>query len=1049
MTDDKAKEDPQKEDAARRFKRISESTPDQEFPPSSKISDPNSGEITNLAAWLSREGDEPVEDDTPTHPMNGADEPNPGGFDSTKSGHPVIFGAVPPAARDRRSTIRPTTMPKRPRRTSRAILPPISASCLFKFLAGLFLMGIIGGVFGAGFLFFQYTRIASSLPDISNLREHASQFESTRILDREGNLLYESLDPNAGRRTYITLDKISPYLLAATIATEDQDYYSHPGYDIFAIARAFIQNYTSQEIVSGASTITQQLARNLLFTPEERVQRTFARKSREIVLAAEITRRYSKDEILELYLNENFYGSLAYGIEAASQTYFHTSATNLTLPQAAFLAGLPQAPAVYDIQTNREATLGRNDQVLSLMQQMSAARGCIYVSNSPQRMCVSQSDTEAARAWVESYNFPRVSVDMRFPHWVYFIQGLLEARYDPQTIYRSGFTVYTTLDPQLQELAEASVKSQVDSLSDLHVTDGALVAIRPSTGEILAMVGSADFDNNEIAGQINMAVNPRQPGSSIKPLTYVAAFEKGWSPATLIWDVPSDFPPSGRSDDTAPAYQPVNYDGEFHGPVTVRSALANSYNIPAVKALQFVGIYDDPSTPQKEGLVEFARRLGISSLEGTQYGLALTLGGGDVTLLEMTRAFGAFANRGNLQPSIAILKITDYQGQVLYEQQAQEGSQVIRAEHAFLISSILSDNDARSSAFGSNSVLNLPFTAAVKTGTTNDYRDNWTIGYTPDLVTGVWVGNADYTPMNGSTGLTGAAPIWADFMVPAIQELTGNNPSPFTAPDTIVQRKICAISGTEPAEKCPVTREEYFASDQLPLPETADLWQEVEIDTWTGMKSSIYCDDFLKKTKTIQVEDETARKWLTETKQGRKWAESMGFSDPLVFTPTKACQSDAPQPELRFLGLSDGQQISSPQLDIVIQAFSAKDFKNFSLAYGTGKKPADWVTLIPPETQQVTSPSSVYVLDLAGMDPGWLTLRLRVENSKGGYAEWKISVDIQVPTPTPTPTATETPTPTATWTPLPTDTAVPTETPYPTEVPTEIPTEVPTPIPTP
>jgi len=1049
MTIDPANQDPREEDAVRRFKRISENSTEPETPPSSTSSEEIGSEGTNLTAWLSREGDEPLEDDTPTYPLQASEAQDPAGLENPTTSQSGLTGALSLSSGGRRSTFQRNKIPTRSRNIDSKRKPPIAPSCLFKVLVGLFLTGIIAGVMGVGFLFGQYTRIANSLPDINNLREHASQFESTRILDREGNLLYESLDPNAGRRTYISLDKISPYLVAATIATEDQDYYSHPGYDLFAIARAFVQNYTSQEIVSGASTITQQLARNLLFTPEERVERSITRKSREIVLAAEITRHYSKDEILELYLNENFYGSLAYGIEAAAQTYFHTSATNLTLPQAAFLAGLPQAPSVYDIQTNREATLGRNTQVLNLMVQLSTSRGCIYVSNHPQRVCVSSSDAEAASDWVESYNFPHFSVDMRFPHWVTFIQGLLEARYDPQTIYRSGFSVYTTLDSQLQELAEARVKAQVDSLTDLHVTDGALVAIRPSTGEILAMVGSADFYNNENAGQINMAVNPRQPGSSIKPLTYLAAFEKGWTPATLIWDVPSEFPPSGRSDDTAPPYQPVNYDGEFHGPVTVRTALANSYNIPAVKALQYIGIYDDPSTSQKEGLVEFARRLGISSLDDGQYGLALTLGGGDVTLLEMTRAFGAFANRGNLQPSIAILKITDYQGKVLYEQQAQEGSQVVRADHAYLISSILSDHDARSPAFGTNSVLNLPFAAAVKTGTTNDYRDNWTIGYTPDLVTGVWVGNADYTPMKGSTGLTGAAPIWAEFMRSAVPALTGDSPTSFFAPETIIQKKICAISGTEPSEKCPVSRQEYFASDQLPLPDTADLWQEVEIDTWTGMKSSIYCDDFLQKTKTIQVEDETARKWLTETKQGRKWAESMGFSDPLVFTPTKACQSDAPQPELRFLGLADGQQISAPMLDIIIQAFSAKDFKNYSLAYGTGKKPSDWITLVPPDSQPVTAPTSVYLLDLTGMEPGWITLRLRVENTKGGFAEWKISLDIQVPTPTPTPTATETPTPTATWTPLPTDTAIPTETPQPTEVPTEIPTDIPTPIPTP
>ena len=498
---------------------------------------------------------------------------------------------------------------------------------------------------------FEYYRIASSLPSIDDLRSHAAQFETTRILDRDGNVLYEILDPNAGRRTYVPLDKISPYLVAATIATEDQEYYSHPGFDPAAIARAFIQNYTNSEIVSGASTITQQLSRNLLFSPEERSQQTFKRKSREIVLAAEITRRYTKDEILELYLNENFYGSLAYGVEAAAETYFNTTSAKLDLAQSAFLAGLPQAPSVYDIHVNRVATLIRNKQVLGLMLKMSKEKGCIYVSNNSQPVCVSESDILAAAAQIEGYEFQPVSVNMRFPHWVNYIQSLLETEYDSQRIYRSGFTIYTTIDPQLQQKAEKIVQKQIEELADRHVTDGALVAIQPSTGEILAMVGSADFYNEAISGQVNMAVSPRQPGSSIKPLTYVAAFEKGWTPSTLIWDVPSEFPPSGNPDDQRPPYQPVNYDGNFHGPVTVRVALANSYNVPAVKTLNYIGIYDNPNTPEKEGMIEFAKKMGLTTLTRDDYGLSLTLGGGDVSLLEMTGAFGTFGNNGVLDSS--------------------------------------------------------------------------------------------------------------------------------------------------------------------------------------------------------------------------------------------------------------------------------------------------------------------------------------------------------------------------------------------------------------
>jgi len=423
----------------------------------------------------------------------------------------------------------------------------------------------------------QYSSLASTLPSVDDLRANAAQFETTRIYDRTGNLLYEILDPQAGRRTYVTLDETSPAMVAAVLATEDSQFYSHGGYDLLAIGRAVWQNFQGGETVSGASTITQQIARNLLFTPEERSQRTAIRKIREILLAAEINRRYSKEQILELYLNQVYFGNLAYGVEAAAQTYFGTTAGALTLPQASFLAGLIQAPAVYDIFTNREATLDRHRQVLTLMVLTSQEQDCIAVSNAPEPVCVSPEEAGAALAQIETYAFKPTDIQIRYPHWVNYIRAQLEQLYDPQTIYRSGFNVYTTLDPQLQDLAQSLVTQQISALADRHVTNGALISLDPRTGEILAMVGSADFNNAEIDGQINMSVSPRQPGSSIKPLTYAHAFERGWTPGTLIWDVPSEFPPSGNPDDPRPPYEPENYDERFHGPVTVRTALANSF----------------------------------------------------------------------------------------------------------------------------------------------------------------------------------------------------------------------------------------------------------------------------------------------------------------------------------------------------------------------------------------------------------------------------------------------------------------------------------------
>ncbi len=706
--------------------------------------------------------------------------------------------------------------PRRPRRS----LPGGWRGCTVRMLVlGLFAAAAVLIVV-LSLAVVQYFALAATLPSVEDLQSHAAQFETTRILDRDGHLLYEILDPQAGRRTYTPLAEISPFMLAATISTEDSQFYSHPGFDLLAIARAIWQNVGTGGGGPGASTITQQIARNLLFTPEEAAQRTALRKIREILLAAEITRRYGKDEILELYLNQVYFGNLAYGIEAASETYFATTSDRLSLSQASFLAGLIQAPSVYDVYGNREATLNRHRQILGLMLLTSDQQGCIAVSNSPEPICVSPETAGAAAVEIESYSFPEPDVDLRYPHWVQFVREELERRFDPQTIYRSGFTVTTTLDPEIQDFAQRTVAEHIAGLAAHRAGNGAVVVLRPATGEILAMVGSADFYNPDIDGQVNMAVAPRQPGSSIKPLTYAAAFEKGWTPATLLWDVPSEFPPSGNPGDPRPPYQPVNYDGRFHGPVTVRTALGSSYNIPAVKTLDFVRIFDDPATPVEEGLVPFARRLGITTLTRDDYGLSLTLGGGDVSLLELSGAYAVFANGGLRVPPVAISRIVDSRGELVFEYRPQ-AEPVLRPEHAYLITSILADNAARTPAFGQNSILRQAFDAAVKTGTTNDFRDNWTLGYTPEVVVGAWIGNADYSPMEDISGVAGAGPIWNQVMQAAVAELSAGSPAGFSRPQGIVERVVCATSGAEPSEWCPSQRSEFFAADQLPLPQRA------------------------------------------------------------------------------------------------------------------------------------------------------------------------------------------------------------------------------------
>jgi len=927
-----------------------------------------------------------------------------------------------------------------------------SLGCLVRMLVlGLFGLVVFSIILGT-IVLLEYYSVSATIPSVDDLRERASQFETTRIMDRNGNVLYEILDPNAGRRTYVPIEKISPYLVAATIATEDRNFYSHPGFDPLAIIRAFYQNIRNEgETVSGASTITQQVARNLLFTPEERVERTYMRKVREALAAAEITRRYSKDEILELYLNENFYGNLSYGVEAASEIYFNSTSDKLTLGQSAFLAGLPQAPSVYDIYNNRDVTLQRLQQVLTLMYEASQEQQCIRVSNNPQPVCVDRETALNAYAEIQNYPFNPVQINIRYPHWVFYIRSQLESIYDSQTIYRSGFSVYTTLDPGLQDDAQRLVSDQVAKLADYRATNGALVAIKPSTGEILAMVGSADFNNESISGEVNMATSPtRQPGSTMKPVTYLAAFEKGWTPSTLIWDVKTDFPPSGDPNDPSPPYQPVNYDGRFHGPVLLRSALANSYNMPAVKTLQYVGIYDNPNTPQEDGMLSMARRLGLTSLTRPDYGLSLTLGGGEVSLLEMTSVYSVIANSGLRKPPVSILKIVDHTGQVVFDYQPPVGEQVIRSEHAYLISSILSDNEARTPAFGPNSVLALPFIAAVKTGTTNDYRDNWTIGYTPDITVGVWIGNSDYTPMQNTSGLTGAAPIWAEFMQVAIQKLTGGNPASFVRPAGIVDRVICSVSGTEPSQWCPSQRGEIFAADQLPLPKEDDLWVKGVFDTWTGLLASPACGDFTKEEFAINVKDPWGIKWIQTTSEGQNWAQNLGFKEPYLFVPPRECRSDDPRPLLSITSPVDGQTIINSPLEIFGRADATVDFKRYELSYGLGNDPVEW-KLLKGENRSINQAEKLFDWNLVKEFPdvlpsGMITLRLRIESTKNTSAEVKINLEIKVPTVTPTATMTSTATPTntptlvpsatPTITPLPSITPTPTQTPQPTVTPT-------------
>ncbi|MGD8464497.1 MAG: PBP1A family penicillin-binding protein [Anaerolineae bacterium] len=864
------------------------------------------------------------------------------------------------------------------------------------FLASILVVVLLFFVVACG-LAAAYVAIAADLPSADALRSQSATFVSTKIYDRHGHLLYEIFDPNAGRRTLVPYEEMSSHLINATVATEDERFWQHPGVDPIGIIRAVIQNVTEGQIVSGASTIPQTLVDNVFLTFEERTEQTMVRKVREAVLAAEISRRYSKQEILEIYLNEVNFGNLAYGVGAAAETYFGKTAGDLTLAEAAMLAGLPQAPAYWDPYTNWEGAKRRQAVVLDLMVQAG------YVTS---------AEAEAAKE--EPLDLRPLRSDVKAPHFVVWVQQLLEQKYGAEVLYRSGLRVTTTLDSELQAIAQEEAQAHLVSLQDRNATNAALVAMNPSTGDVLAMLGSADFNDPEIDGQVNVALRLRQPGSSIKPVTYVTAFERGWTPATLIWDVTTEF-----QDALGRPYVPRNYDRTEHGPVLVRQALGQSLNIPAVKTLDFVGV---------PAMLDTAHRLGIDSLNRPDYGLSLTLGGGDVTLLEMTGAYAVFANSGKRVPPVAILRIEDPAGRVIEEYQAPVGEQVISPQHAYLITDILADNQARAPAFGPNSPLKLSRTAAAKTGTTDDWRDSWTVGYTPNLVTGVWVGNADNSEMDRVTGSRGAAPIWHNFMERA---LTGEPNSQFPRPEGIGEIEISTDAGSLPSVACPPDRRrfEIFAAGQGPLGPESDFHQLVPIDTSTGGLATEYCPADVVEERYYYV---------LPGEEGRRWAQTHNIPQP----PSEMCPVHTGPAQIALSQPQPGETVSG-DVYIAGQANMA-DFDRYVVEYGEGQGPVGWGTVAGPFYAPVDG-GLLAVWDTRSLPDRDYTLRVVVYDRQGHSVEARTWVWVRNPTPTPTSTTTATPSPTTTLIPS----TTPTPTPMPTYTPTPQPTRTPSPTSTP
>lgn len=855
------------------------------------------------------------------------------------------------------------------------------------FWVGQSFLGIVGVVLastalmvgsGVAVAFSVYNSYAAQLPDASFIESQQDEFETVRIYDRTGEfLLYESVDPRPfrGDRTYIPVNEMSPWVIKAAVALEDRDFWENPGINVRGLLRAFTSNLQGGS-VQGGSSITQQLIKNVIIPVEERTQQSYARKIKEVILAMEVTRRYPKEKILEWYLNYNSYNNLAYGVEAAAQVYFGKSSTELNLAEAAMLAPIPQFPALNPIDNPEDA---KERQGLALQAMVQAG----YIT---------QAEGEAAFAQELSL---RKSVSERFdiltaPHFALYVLDQVQREYntatDPYFIWKKGLTIYTTLDVDLQKFAEQEAREQVALMieQDKNANNAAVTVIKNDTGEILAMVGSLDYNNEEIDGQVNVAISERQPGSSFKPYVYLTALTQGLTPATMIMDVITAFP---QADGTS--YRPENYDRQFHGPTSLRNALSRSYNVPAIRVMDQVGI---------SSALRMAHRMGINGLDRglNFYGLSLVLGGGEITLLDHTYAYTVFANQGvmvgepilpdeqrdgfrNLNP-VSVLQVRDSAGNVLKKYEAPETERIFTSAVAYIMADMMSDDVARAPAFGANTALTLPDRkVAAKTGTTNGWKDNWTMGYTPQVTVGVWVGNTNNDSMENTTGLDGAAPIWNAVMRYYLQD---KPPVWYDRPPDVTSRTICVPSGLLPTETCPGSsqRAEIFVAGTEPTL-SDNIWQAFEIDTETGFLASPLTPPERKETRVYQILPQEAADWVADS----------GIPQP----PTQ-------QTVVNIEDFDPDAAIISPTLNSyiggIVELTGNARGGPFRVEYGRGLDPGEWIPIGGERGEEVVN-GALERFDTTGIEEGLYTLRLTV-NRGDGPRVWTTPVTIDNSPPT-------------------------------------------------
>ncbi len=828
----------------------------------------------------------------------------------------------------------------------------------------VFFLFVVGTLF-TGILFAWY---AKDLPRPDKVVR--SDGLSTVVLDRNGEKLYDIFEDQ--NRILVKWEDIPQSLKDATVAVEDKDFYKHQGLSRTGIIRAIVNIFIFRNL-QGGSTLTQQLVKNVLLTQE----RTLPRKIKEAILAIQIERKYTKDDILRMYLNEAPYGGTAVGVEAASEYYFQKPVRELSLVESAIIAGFPQSPSRYSpFSGDPKAYVGRSQQVLRRMREDS------YISEAQERQ---------AREELEKVQFTQGDQGLRAPHFVAFVREILNEKFGEKLVAAGGLTVTTTLDWKLQEKAQAAVFEEVEKAKKLKVGNGAAVVIDPKTGEILAMVGSKDYSATDSGGyKFNVVTQGlRQPGSAIKPITYAAAFKKGYTPSTLLLDVDTKYP---SGDPVKPEYNPKNYDSKFRGPLQLRYALGNSINTIAVKVSALVGVRDT---------LRVAYDMGLSSLEPTdenlkRIGLSLTLGGGEVKLLELASAFGVFATGGDRHDTVPILKVVDSKGKTIFEHKPSLGRRVVSSEIAYLISDILSDNESRKEVFGPRSYLVIGgHTVAAKTGTTDDKRDNWTVGYTQSVVVGTWVGNNDNSPMHPSlaSGVTGAAPIWNRIMREALK---GKSDEPFARPNGIVEMDIDAYGGGTPKDGYP-TRKEKFVKGTEPTGPAA-IYKDIKVSKSDTNKLAnqvqIAKGEYDLRSFVVFKEDDPV------SSDGKnRWQEGIdawvaGLGDAKFHPPTETVQSsDTIAVSIKEPG--NESQVNTRDVKIRVEAGSGNGVDKIEI-YVDGNR-----------EREVSGSQASETIDMK--TDGVHTIKAKAIDTKGNVAEREVKISVNQPFPTPTPTPTPTP----------------------------------------